>query len=183
MKKKEKRGLVVLFPGIRYSAECPLLYFAGIKYRELGYEKVEISGYGVTDHNGSHKEYAEKAKQAVEEQLGHIDFSAYDEVVFVSKSIGTVLALWAEDFLHVPQVTHVLLTPINQTLPLLTQERKIRFMVSGTDDKLIDLHQLKKICQENHLPLHTVKHVGHRLEKKEDVCGSIQLLEKLVKQM
>lgn len=178
-----KHGLVVLFPGMRYSAECPLLYFAGIKYKELGYEKLEISGYGVTDNNSTHKEYAEKATQAVWEQLEGIDFSAYEEVVFVSKSIGTVLALWAEDFLHIPRVTHVLLTPINQTLSLLTPERRIRFIVSGTEDKLIDLSKLKKICRENHLPLHTVKHVGHRLERKGDVSGSIQLLEKLVKQM
>lgn len=183
MKRKKKTGLVVLFPGMRYSADCPLLYFAGMKYQGLGYEKAELSGYGLTDRKYSHEEFAVLAKKAVEEQLGRYDFSQYEEIVFVSKSIGTVLALWAEDSLQLAQVTHVLLTPINLTLSLLTGERDIRLIVSGTDDKLVDFEKLERICQKYHLPLKLVKGVGHRLERTGDVDASIRLLRKLVEQM
>lgn len=181
--KKKKTGLVVLFPGMRYSADCPLLYFAGMKYQGLGYEKIEISGYGRTDNQYSHEEFAERAKKAVEEQMGQYDFSQYEEIVFVSKSIGTVLALWAEESLHMERVVHVLLTPINLTLSFLTAKCNVRFIVSGTNDKQIDLENLERICQKYHLPLKLVKGVGHRLEKTGDADASLRLLRKLVEQM
>ena len=39
------KKIVVIFPGGNYSADCPLLYYAGVKFEDRGYEKVTIS-YG-----------------------------------------------------------------------------------------------------------------------------------------
>lgn len=179
----EKKDLVVLFPGIRYSVDCPLLYYAGVKYEKMGYEKVCITGYGIDDTKYSLEEYAELATESVKEQLQGIDFTAYGNVVFVSKSMGTVLAPWAEDYFQIPGVTHVLLTPINATFPFLTPKRKVKFITSGTRDSKVDLDKLRKICKKNNFPLRIIKNVGHRLETRKNVKKDIEILRKLVEYM
>lgn len=176
---KKKTGLVILFPGVRYSVDCPLLYFAGLKYVQKGYEKIGITGYGVR-HPDAPQQYAEQAKERVEQELRDIRFSDYEEVVLVSKSMGTVMALWAEDHFRIKHAVHVLLTPINRTVPMLTKKRNVRFIVSGTKDKQIDLERLDQACRDNRLPLHIVEGVGHQLERPGDVSGSIEILKGLV---
>lgn len=178
-----KKGLVVLFPGIRYSVDCPLLYYAGSKYEAMGYEKVCITGYGVHNSKYSLEEYAGRAADSVKKQLCGIDFTAYEKIVFVSKSIGTVLAPWAEDQLHIPGVIHVLLTPIDATFPYLNKKRNIKFMVCGTKDKLVDLEKLRNICQENDLPLMTVENAGHRLEVPGNIQRDLEIIRELVDYM
>ena len=179
-----KKGLVVLFPGARYSVDRSLLYFAGQKYaQEQGYDVVGVSDYGVRAPEVTYEEYSEQAKKGVEEQLKQLDFSAYKEVVFVSKSMGTVLALWAEDEFQLSHVVHVLLTPIRITLKYLNPKRKVRLIASGTKDKLMDPEQLREVCRQYKLPLVQIKGVGHQLEVKGNVQKSLAILESLVKRM
>ncbi len=178
-----KKGLVVLFPGIRYSVDCPLLYYARLKYEAMGYEKVCITGYGIHDSKYSLEEYAKKAAGNVKKQLRGIDFTSYESVVFVSKSMGTVLAPWVEDQLQIPGVVHVLLTPVNATFPYLSKKRNIRFMVCGTKDKMIDLEKLRNLCRENDLPLMTIENAGHRLEVPGDIGRNLEIIRELVNYM
>lgn len=178
-----KKGLIVLFPGIRYSTDCPLLYYAGAKYKDRGYEVLEIKGYGLDDRKYSFEEFSEKARKSVREQLQTTDFSQYREVVFAAKSMGTVLALWAEEYFELSHVVHVLLTPINLTLSLLDETKKVRFIVSGTADKMIDAGKLRAVCEKYHFPLRMIKHVGHGLEMPGNVYKSIDILKAVVKQM
>lgn len=182
-----KKGLVVLFPGVKYSAECPLLYYGGLKYEMQGYEKLSIVGYGIEydmkNKKYSLEEYAKKATESVKRQLSHIDFSIYENVVFVAKSIGTVLALWAEDYFGIEKVTQVLLTPINETLPYLTKDRNVKFMVSGTKDELVNLEKLQEVCQKKDLPLMTIENLGHRLETTENIQRNVDIIRELVDYM
>ena len=42
-----KKGLLILLPGIRYSVDCPLLYYTRIAYTYAGYEVIPVDDYGV----------------------------------------------------------------------------------------------------------------------------------------
>lgn len=178
-----KTGLVVLFPGVRYSVECPLLYYAGLKYELMGFEKVGISSYRVDIEGKTYEQYAGEAKQNVKKQLKHIDFSQYEQIVFVSKSMGTVLAPWVEEELGLSNVSHVFLTPLNLTLPYLTRERDIRLIVAGTADKNVNQDKLREICRKYSLPLRLVKRVGHRLETNRSIEKNIDILKAVIKEI
>ena len=81
---ENRKNLILLFPGKGYKVTCPLLYYAYMKYERKGYECIEIS-YG--DFNN-----IDDAKNNAEVQINKLDFSNYDDVVFLSKSMGTVIA-------------------------------------------------------------------------------------------
>lgn len=78
------KNIVFSFPGKR-GEEIPLLYFGAKHYVDKGYEKVYIqhpaSGNGL-------EEVYENAKAI----LSSYDFSEYEDIVFVGKSMGTVVA-------------------------------------------------------------------------------------------
>lgn len=177
-----KKGLIILFPGVRYSVDSPLLYYAGLQYEVRGYDKIKIEDYHVEKLDGlSHLEaYAEQAKTNVKEQLEQVDFSGYEEIVFASKSIGTVIALRLEDELKLSRVTHIVLTPITETIPYLMKNRRVKCMVTGSKDKMVDLETLQEVCRVNELPLTVIEDVGHRLETKESIQKNIEIVAQVV---
>lgn len=177
-----KKKMVMLFPGVRYSVDCPLLYYPGMKYERLGYEKLEIREYEVEGLDGLEhlKAYAEQAEKNVLRQVAGIEFSKYEEIVFVEKSIGTVIGMWLEDELGLNHVTHIALTPINETLPFLTENRKITYMVTGTEDAMVNAEQLRAICKKNGFPLSEIGGAGHRLETSGSMRENINILLQVV---
>ena len=88
------KNLIVLFPGVRYSVDCPLLYYADLCYSLRGYDVKSINSYEVDggDGLGDLNSYAALAEKKVMEQLQHVEWNRYDNIVFASKSIGTVIA-------------------------------------------------------------------------------------------
>ena len=85
------------FPGIGYHCDKPLLYYARKLAQECGYEKIVLLDYSY--EGGNIRENEEKMQQAferlyeqAERKLKKIDFSAYNDIFFVSKSVGTIIA-------------------------------------------------------------------------------------------
>ncbi len=176
------RKLVILFPGIKYSVDCPLLYYAKRKYMAAGYEILPIENYEV-EEECSFEEYIKRGTSNVERKFAGYDFSPYDEIVFVSKSMGTVVALNLEERYAIPNVKQVLLTPITLTFPFLKKEHRIAFMVSGTEDPLVDFPRLQEICQENSLPLMTIEGADHSLEIPGKVDRSLEIIREIVEHL
>lgn len=178
------KKLIVLFPGINYGVDCPLLYYAGFQYELAGYEKIKISSYGVKRREGmTLGDYADRALAQVKKQLKGISFRDYGEIVFASKSIGTVIAMRVEDEMEIAHVSHILLTPIDITLPYMEKDRDYRYLVTGTSDRKINLEHLREICRRKDLPLTEVEGVGHRLETKADMAVNLDIMKKVVLQM
>ena len=85
-----EKKIAVLFPGIGYHTDKPLLYYSKKLARKRGYEIVEVK-YGPLPSGV--KGNAEKMRKAFEmaliyatEQLAEIDFAAYDAVLFIPKA-------------------------------------------------------------------------------------------------
>ena len=93
---KELHKLAVIFPGIGYTADKPLLYFGRRIAVEYGYE-VRIMDYKgfppkvKGDRNRMEESFFIALRQA-EEMLAGVDFTEYDDIVFIGKSIGTIVA-------------------------------------------------------------------------------------------
>ncbi len=91
------RKLMILFPGIGYHCDKPILYY-GKKIAVMnGYKDCISLSYSYDGKNlrGNTAEM-EKAFNSLyeqaEKQLDGVEFNQYDEILFVSKSIGTVIA-------------------------------------------------------------------------------------------
>lgn len=88
--------LAVLFPGIGYHIDKPLLYYSAKLARARGYDLLAVQYPALPTGLRGHAEKIEQAVQtalsAAEEQLTAIDWTAYDRVFFLSKSIGTAIA-------------------------------------------------------------------------------------------
>lgn len=174
----EKR-LVVLFPGVNYSVDMPLLYYAKFTYEGRGYESLKVN-YGNASEKGKAFEYwLEDVQHLVLEQLSQIEFSAYEDVVFISKSIGTVIAGWIQHTMGI-KVRNIYLTPLKETLPYMTKESQIITAVVGTTDKYISSEKLKEHCEKERINLQLIEGVGHRLEKVGDMSKNIEILKQVV---
>lgn len=114
-----KEKLVIIFPGIGYHCDKPLLYYAKKLAKEHGYEEIVSLKYSYTGKNirGNEKKMQEACDilyQQAEKQLELIDFSKYAEVVFISKSVGTVISSsYAQKYKI--KCKQILYTPLEQT--------------------------------------------------------------------
>lgn len=157
--------LAVIFPGIGYHTDKPLLYFAKKLVQACGYETVEVP-YG--NFPAGVKGSLEKMEAAfysalaqTEELLKDIDFSKYDSLLFVSKSIGTAVAsAYAGE--HGLKAHHVYYTPVEQTFSFVEEEGGVVF--HGTKDPWVETDVVKKACEEKKLPLFITQDANHSLE-------------------
>lgn len=173
------KKIVVLFPGVRYGTDCPLLYYAGFKYETRGYEIIEVSYGNLHKQDNSPEENMEYIKSSVLTQLKAIDFSKYGDIVFVSKSLGTVIAGWVEEQLCIG-ARQIYLTPVKETLPYIRNGKNIKIVIAGTDDKYLDADILRKHCIKENIHLKQIEGAGHRLEVKGDVDKNIDILKEIV---
>ena len=175
--------IAVLFPGIGYTCDKPLLYYSAKLAAEKGFEVVRVP-YGNFPSNvkgNAEKMYQSfvSAREQSEEILKDVDWSSYDEIVFFSKSVGTVVALsYASE--HGIDARQVLYTPLKETFkfPVAAagagegaadasdagKSRVIAF--HGTGDPWAQTEDIIKICEEKGVPLYLTKDANHSLE-----CG------------
>ena len=88
--------IAIFFPGIGYTADKPLLYYSRRIAVECGYE-VRVMNYSgfPSKVKGDRKRMEESFEIALEQSgkmLSGTDFSLYEDVLFVGKSIGTAVA-------------------------------------------------------------------------------------------
>lgn len=112
-------------------------------------------------------------------QLQQLDLSKYDDIVFVSKSLGTVVAGWVEEKLCI-KARHIYLTPIKETLPYIQHGKNIIAVIAGTKDKQLSANILKEHCIKENINLKQIDGVGHRLEVWGDMNKNIQIIREVV---
>lgn len=175
------KKLAVLFPGIGYTCAKPLLYYTGSLAAEQGYEVLRLD-YGQDVHTfrgRSPEEMRPIQKLALKrtlDRLEKIPFQEYDSLLFISKSIGTVVACKTEIILQLSDKTrHFLLTPIPDTLPYLKEVKGLFF--SGTADPYISPDLVREAA--NSWPEKTggiFEGCNHSLEKPGDVMEGLKNL-------
>lgn len=85
----------------------------------------------------------------------------YDDVLFVSKSIGTIIAASYAKKCGLSCVRHVLYTPLAQTF-LFTPDHAIAFI--GTADPWSDTGEIVRLSEKNHIPIAVYEGCNHSLE-------------------
>ncbi len=168
------KSIVFSFPGKR-GEEIPLLYFGAKFYVDKDYEKVYIqhpaSGNGL-------EEVYENAKTI----LQSYDFSEYEDIVFVGKSMGTVVAckLKAEQQIDAKLV---LFTPLKDTLPYIKANNRVVLAAMGNNDRFLEWEVLRDHCEKENVPYYIEPGVGHAMEVKNDLARNLQIVSNVIGQL
>ena len=168
-KESDMKKIAVYFPGIGYHCDKPLLYYSRNAACELGYENYKNVAY--TYKAGNIRGNEEKMKEAyetlflqTEAELADFVWSDYDDVLFVSKSIGTIIAASYAEKYNLKCIKHILYTPLAQTY-LFAPSHAIGFI--GTADPWSDTAEIIRLSKANQIPLTVYKGCNHSLECKD----------------
>lgn len=169
--------IAVCFPGIGYHCDKPLLYYSRSIARKLGYENSRNISYtykagNIRGNDAKMKEAYEALSQQAEAALADIDWAEHDDVLFVSKSIGTILAASYAQKHGLAYARHVLYTPLAQTF-LFAPDDAIGFI--GTADPWSCVDEIVRLSEKNHIPLSVYEGCNHSLEC-EDTLRNLEIL-------
>lgn len=172
------RKLAVVFPGIGYRTDKPLLYYAMSLARRQGYVIREVHYRGfpeeVNKRNArGRKELFALAMEQTRELLRSIPVEDNGELLFISKSIGTAVACdYARDAGR--PVRHILYTPLEET-PLEGVTEAIAF--HGTKDHYVRTDVLTQKMRDAHIPLQVFEGANHSLETGDALKDIVTLSE------
>ena len=176
--------LAVIFPGIGYTADKPLLYYSrriaaghGFEIRVMDYTGFPAKIQG--NRNRMEQSFQIALQQSVE-MLSDVDFTGYDEILFIGKSIGTIVAAKiasespAKDRIHL-----ILYTPLEDTFSFDFGE-SIAF--TGEDDPWVGRGESRilSICEERSIPCTLIPSANHSLETK-DPFADMKMLYRIMK--
>ncbi len=160
--------IAVYFPGIGYHCDKPLLYYSRSIANKLGYESSRNISYtynagNIRGNDGKMKEAYGTLFSQAEDALADIPWPEYGDVLFVSKSIGTIIATSYAEKYGLKNAKHILYTPLAQTFAF-APGNAIGFI--GDADPWSNLDEIRKLSAANHIPLTVYDGCNHSLE-----CG------------
>lgn len=174
-----KTGMVVCFPGTGFTCKEALF--------ECCLERLIKRGYDVVKLDFSHIPFREIetieeavtiARRAVKRQLSGVDFSEYEDVVWISKSLGTLLAAIDETTYSVlPR--HLFLTPLPETLARIRPESRIIALVLGTLDRFLTGPALMEFCEQRNACGCLIDGVNHSLKDEQSAARTAQINEQI----
>lgn len=182
MMKKADKKLAVLFPGIGYTCEKPLLYYAGKIAAEKGYEIKTVPYKNFPEKVKGNQEKMEQsfhiAMKQAEEMLKEVSWGEYGEILFISKSVGTIVSS-AYRKKYGLTARNILFTPLAQTF-FFAEEGGMVF--HGTKDPWTETAKIVASCEKLKLPIWITENGNHSLETG-DVLKDIINLEKIMEQI
>ncbi len=174
------KKLAVMFPGIGYHKDKPLLYYATKLVQSKGYDVVHVEYHDmpqkIRGDIAMMKKAAELAYGQSKEQLAEVSFDEYESVLFVGKSIGTVvLAKYVTD--HAIDAKQIWYTPVEGTFSFGAKDA-IAFI--GDADPWSDVDEVKRLAREQGISLHSYPECNHSLECS-DIERNIDIIKDVMK--
>ncbi len=165
------KKIVFSFPGVR-GTEIPLLYFGAKYYEDKGYEKRFIA----PPISGNDFEALYKNAKSI---LESYDLKEYDDIVFVAKSMGTVVACRLKEEMNV-DASLVLFTPLEDTVPFIKNENRIVLVAASDNDRYLESEILCNLCERENVSYYIEPNVGHRMEVKNDIEKNLQIIGNVI---
>ena len=171
----DEKHLAVLFPGIGYHCDKPLLYYSAKLARAAGYTVLPVAYSGFPDKARGDGEKLRACFDIARAQAGEIlagvRWGDWRDILFIGKSIGTVTAsAYALD--KGLRVRSVLLTPLEETFSFLRGEA-VAF--HGTADPWARTEAIAAACRTRRIPLYLTEGANHSLETG-DVARDLRTL-------
>lgn len=185
MESTSKKNLAIIFPGMGYNSNKPLLYYSKDLAHNLDFEIIEVS-YGVLpkdDLEAAYKQAMNEAKKSLKEQ-GVTEFNHYDKILFLSKSIGTAVSgsftseLIQEDPLLSNKLFHIYFTPVKHSLSMLCGNG---IVFHGTADTWVETQDVIDTCKDLSMNLYLTEKANHSMETG-DVLTNLDNMKTIMQQ-
>ena len=183
--KNNVKKTAVIFPGVGYTKDRPLLYYAGKTAVSCGYQLVHIdfSGLDWSKEKLIDRDFLlrtlDKCLQMAEKQLEGYGDLAKHEVIFISKSIGTVVAAAYEQKMGL-EVKQICFSPLAFIGDYIRKSGGVLFY--GDDDPFADRNDIERVAEEKELATYRIEGGNHSLETG-DVYRDIENLRGIMKQV
>ncbi|SYX83155.1 alpha/beta hydrolase [Paenibacillus alvei] len=165
--------LVVLFPGWNYPCELPLLYYAGNTALQQKYDVLKLEyGYQAARTNLDKKDLPKVIDECYE-SINRI-ITNYDKVIFISKSLGTIIAGEVHRRFE-SNVYHIFLTPLVGTIPFINTSDGI--VIYGGNDPSFTKDNAKQL--DGSQKIIEIPDANHGLETG-DVEENLSILKNIV---
>ena len=166
------KKLIVIFPGAGYGLDCPLLYYADFLYETKGFDRIHMNYQNILSNSEfSLEEKLSKIRKYVLEQIKNIDFTSYDKIIFLSKSIGSVESGILAEKLGV-KIIQIFITPMKEAISYCKNDS---YVIIGTQDKAYQTY--KKYCDANKIKALYLNDANHSLEIEGQPYQSIDILK------
>lgn len=179
------RKIAVIFPGVGYTKDRPLLYYAAkiaanceYELRFVDFSGIEWSKEKLKDHDFLVKTL-EKCLRITEKTLEDTGDLSEDEVVFISKSIGTVVATAFEKKKSL-SVKQICFSPLEMIGNFVREEGAVIFCADS--DPYADYNSLDSIAKEKKLEMHRISGGNHSLETG-DICVDIDNMKSMMQRV
>ena len=182
----EMKKLAVFFPGIGYTVDKPLMHYCRRIAAVCGYEILLLPYEGFPENVKGDREKMRAcfqiALEQAEKRLAGVDLAACEDILFVGKSVGTVVAASiAEKSTAADRIRQILYTPVDDTFRFLNEKSDAIVFTGGKDPWVggRDSH-IPDLCAERSIPCHVIPDANHSLESG-DVLEDIRNLKKIMK--
>lgn len=188
----ETKHLAIILPGLNYTCDMPLLYFATQVMLSARADVVQVKyDYSGTSSGGSASTLTEKYG-AMREDVSLIsrlalEYRSYQQLTVIGKSLGTLaIPYLLQAGLTIQPTTCIFLTPIlNELLPSVELVRKCpkTFFAIGTKDPYYDpglVSEFRTMHPDNFM---VVEGVNHSMEFESKPIQSLQVLNTIVDRM
>ena len=174
--------LAVFFPGLGYNCDKPLLYYSRKLVTKAGYTNTVCLNYryekaGIQGNRAKMLEAFDNIYEQAKISLEDIEWEKYDDILFVSKSIGTAVATVFANKNNL-SVKHVLYTPLEETY-MNNFQNAIAFI--GTKDPWSDVSKVITSSQNIGVPIYVIDGANHSLET-EDTLNNIKIISEVMEE-
>lgn len=183
--------IVLLFPGVGYNTDKPLLFYGRKLAQNYGYDTVIGMSYG--GFNTNIKGDYDKMKAAFESALSQAEaifrqecekkgldwktlFSGDNEIVVLSKSIGTAVAAAFQQN-HGFVGKNIYFTPVRESFLFMQPQSGIVF--HGTADPWAKTEDIRLGCEKLGLPLYITEGTNHSMETG-DALKDLQIMQDIM---
>lgn len=178
----DDKKLAVLFPGIGYHCDKPLLYYSAKLARAAGYEVLPVPYAGfpekVRGDGDKLRACFEIAWNQANEMLEPVEWADYKDLLFIGKSIGTIVGARYATQKRL-SVRSVLLTPLVETFPFVMGQA-VAF--HGTADPWAETSAIAASCEEKGVALYLTEGANHSLETG-DALKDVRTLEETMRRI
>lgn len=163
----DSKKIAVFFPGIGYGCHKPLLYYTKRIAVEMGYEVRDVPYTGFAkDIKGDKEKLVEAFKSALSQTemlLLDVNWGKMEDILFVSKSIGTIVAAVYARKKRI-RTRNIYFTPLEETMEFGIDSGLV---FHGTADSWAGTEIIKAGCEKEGIRLRLVENTNHSLETGE----------------
>ena len=179
--------LAIMYPGLRYSCDKPLLYYTTELLLSRGYDVLQLwSNYGSSEFNQLSQ--AEQTVQLIQD--GHallnsgIQSGTYSQRLLCGKSLGTLtMAFILNEDQNLTSATTVWFTPLIHLPPVSQAILNIEapaFVAGSQADSTFSAGPADQIISMSAATTFVIDHADHSLEIPGDTLNSLQILNQIM---